>query len=484
MTHSVTEFTRFYNSPFSYWCSKTNKLVKEKKIDGTYKIEIDASKLTSKQLLAKAQEHEVVLKDKYRISEQLNVVDMSNKESTNQVFLDELERKPDVIFQPYISSKNFVGRLDFIKIVDDDLHIIDAKLSSSIKEVHIVQLCAYKEILEKTTGRDVTECFLFLGDLQLHKVELGEYQKMYEDLKKEFADFNKTYNPELPPYPKKGEELKEYENAAKKIWVKNNGLELLYRVQAKQIEKFKINDINTVEDLKNTGLQKIDGMGESTFLKFKKLAQLLDESTENKILYEIKDSFLNGMRKPQKEDLYIDFEGYPFLTIGRNFEYLYGIWSIDENENFTYYWSDDEEEEKTSFIGFMEYLLNHIKLYPDAKFYHYFSYEITSLRKSAQTFGAYKEEIERLIEKECFVDLFKIINSSLLIGASSYSLKTVEKLAGIMRTESLQSGKESIQYFEDYFYNEEYELKDLIIEYNKADCKNLFLLHNWLAKLL
>ena len=28
------------------------------------------------------------------------------------------------------------------------------------------------------------------------------------------------------------------------------------------------------------------------------------------------------------------------------------------------------------------------------------------------------------------------------------------------------------------------QLKDLIIEYNKADCKNLYLLHDWLATLL
>ncbi len=38
MPHSVTEFIRFYNSPFSYWCNKTNKLVDEKKIDAKYKI--------------------------------------------------------------------------------------------------------------------------------------------------------------------------------------------------------------------------------------------------------------------------------------------------------------------------------------------------------------------------------------------------------------------------------------------------------------
>ena len=484
MPHSVSEFIRFYNSSFSYWCNKTNKLVDEKKIDAKYKIQINASKLISKQLLTKAQEHEVVLKDKYRISENLNVVDMSNKDSSNKVFLKELEKNPDVIFQPYISSKDFVGRLDFVKIVDDNLHIIDAKLSSSIKTEHIMQLFVYREILETVTKKQVTECFLFLGDLQMHKVEFDEYKEIYAELKNQFMDFNNSYDPETPPYPKKGEELQEYDDEAKKIWIKDNGLELLYRIQAKQIEKLKNNDIKTVEELKNTNLEKIDGMGEATFIKYKKLAQLLNDSTENKISYEIKDASLNGLLKPKKGDLYIDFEGYPFLTIGRNFEYLYGVWSNDKNDSFTYYWSDDEEEEKNSFVSFIEKLLEHLELYPDAKFYHYFSYEISSLRRSAQNFGVYEKELEQLIEKKCFIDLFTIVNSSLLIGASSYSLKTVEKLAGINRTEDLQSGMESIQYFEDYFFNEEYELKDLIIEYNKADCKNLYLLHDWLATLL
>ena len=149
MQHSVSEFIRFYNSPFSYWCNKTNKLVDEKKIDSKYKIQINASKLISKQLLTKAQEHEVILKDKYRISENLNVVDMSNKDSSNKVFLKELEKNPDVIFQPYISSKDFVGRLDFVKIVDDNLHIIDAKLSSSIKTDHIMHQFVIEKFLKQ-----------------------------------------------------------------------------------------------------------------------------------------------------------------------------------------------------------------------------------------------------------------------------------------------------------------------------------------------
>lgn len=484
MTNSITELIRFYDSPFSYWCNKTNQLVEEKKIDKKYKIDINNSKLISKQLLEKAEEHEIILKDKFRISENLDVVDMSNKESSNRTFLNELDKKPDIIFQPFLKSKNFVGRLDFVKVFNTEFHIIDAKLSSSIKKNHILQLCAYKELLEEVTGKHVSECFLFLSDLQFHKVDVSDYQKLFIEIKNQFLDFNKMYDPELPPYPKKGEELREYDTEAKKIWINNNGLELLHRIQGRQVEKLQENNINTVEDLKKSELENIEGMGSDTFKKYKKLAQLLVDSTEEEILYEIKDSSLNGLLKPTKGDLYIDFEGYPYLNLNRNFEYLYGIWCLDESNTFTYFWSDNEDEEIKSFISFMEHLFNHLKSFPNAKFYHYFSYEITSLRKSAQTFKIYESELEKLIEEEYFVDLFKTVNSSLLLGTSSYSLKTVEKVAGISRDEELQSGMESIRYFEDYFFNEEYELKDLIIEYNKADCKNLFLLHEWLAKLL
>ena len=104
MTYSVTELIRFHNSPFGYWCNKTNKLVEEKKIDKKFKIDINNSQLISKQLLEKAEEHEVTLKDRFRISENLHVVDMSNKESSNKTFINELEKKPDIIFQPFLKS--------------------------------------------------------------------------------------------------------------------------------------------------------------------------------------------------------------------------------------------------------------------------------------------------------------------------------------------------------------------------------------------
>ena len=55
----------------------------------------------------------------------------------------------------------------------------------------------------------------------MHKVEFDEHKEIYAELKNQFMDFNNSYDPEKTPYPKKGEELQEYDDEAKKIWIKD-----------------------------------------------------------------------------------------------------------------------------------------------------------------------------------------------------------------------------------------------------------------------
>ena len=218
MPYSVTDLIRFYNSPFSYWCYKTNKLVEEKKINEKYKISINQTNLISPQLLKKAEEHEIILKDRFRITEKLNLVDMSNKQSTNETLVSVISKKPDVIFQPYIETDDLVARLDFIRVLENTLEIIDAKLSFSVKENHLIQLCAYKEILENVTGIETNKASLFLGDLELHSIDLEDIFSTYIEIKNKFIKFNNEYDENTAPFPKKGEDLKEFDVEAKKIW--------------------------------------------------------------------------------------------------------------------------------------------------------------------------------------------------------------------------------------------------------------------------
>jgi len=39
-----------------------------------------------------------------------------------------------------------------------------------------------------------------------------------------------------------------------------------------------------------------------------------------------------------------------------------------------------------------------------------------------------------------------------------------------------------MKYFESFYFDGKWELQDEIIKYNKQDCENLYLLHQWLLE--
>tara|TARA_B100001175_G_C19070128_1_gene430934 strand:- start:191 stop:577 length:387 start_codon:yes stop_codon:yes gene_type:complete len=118
--------------------------------------------------------------------------------------------------------------------------------------------------------------------------------------------------------------------------------------------------------------------------------------------------------------------------------------------------------------------------YPDAKIYHYNHSEKTELLKLCEKYDYKNNKIKKIIDNS-FVDLLKPIRNSFIMGLTSNSLKEVEKVLNIERIEEVQSGGQSMQYFENFYFEDNWDLKDEIINYNEQDCKNLYVLHKWLV---
>ena len=66
------------------------------------------------------------------------------------------------------------------------------------------------------------------------------------------------------------------------------------------------------------------------------------------------------------------------------------------------------------------------------------------------------------------------------MGLTSNSLKEVAKILESDRLEEVQSGGESMKYFENFYFEDNWDVKKDIVEYNKQDCENLYTLHQWL----
>ena len=95
----------------------------------------------------------------------------------------------------------------------------------------------------------------------------------------------------------------------------------------------------------------------------------------------------------------------------------------------------------------------------------------------------YEIEIDKWLREE-LLDLYQVVRKSFIIGKDSYSLKRIEEVAGYTRELDLNSGIDSIYYFERYLNSNDLSLKnnlkEEILMYNKDDCLATEVVCNWL----
>ena len=59
--------------------------------------------------------------------------------------------------------------------------------------------------------------------------------------------------------------------------------------------------------------------------------------------------------------------------------------------------------------------------------YHYAAYETSALKRLASMYGTREEEVDELLRREIFVDLYAVVRQGLRISHPRYSLKNVEQ---------------------------------------------------------
>ena len=92
----------------------------------------------------------------------------------------------------------------------------------------------------------------------------------------------------------------------------------------------------------------------------------------------------NLLPKPSECDLFFDIESVQDHVFSGKLEYLFGVFYEENGKKiFKPFWAHNRNEEKQSVTDFFSFTKNHFKQYPNAKIYHYASYEITALEKSS-----------------------------------------------------------------------------------------------------
>src|SRR5439155_13269347 len=123
---------------------------------------------------------------------------------------------------------------------------------------------------------------------------------------------------------------------------------------------------------------------------------------------------------PSAGDLFYDIEGDPFFEPGRGLEYLHGI--TDAERGFTAIWAHDRAEERRALEQVIRLFHERLVEHPDLHVYHYASYETTVLKRLTAEHGILEDELDELLRREVFVDLYTVTRQALRISYPSYSI--------------------------------------------------------------
>jgi len=490
---SISDVVRYFKSPYSSWATWANLVS-----PGHIFVENDMVQNSS--LLARSEENENSAKS-FLINKYSQVKTINNP-------LDEIEEsktlikdKVEVIVQPSFKRDQFIGRADFL-IFDKDqnlFEVMDAKLAKQVKPEFLLQVCGYSWMLasDEYQGDLPKYGWFYLGDEKNVNFKLSEYYKFFIDLKEEFLEAVNNYSLDTIPVPKKWENFEEFSESADKYWKDNKKLELIADISSRQIEILEKNGYTKIDQIPTIKEQSFSKLSSETLDKIKRQAnaQLISTDTDTHIELRNEEESIHQLHsllpEEQPGDIYFDLEGYPFADITSEYtmEYLYGVVYKDENEKLCFkddLWADNDAEEKVIFSKFVKWVEERIKKYPNLRIYHYAHYEKTSLVKSAQKFGIHEIEIDKWLIEGRLVDLYQVVRKSFIVGKDSYSLKRIEEVAGYTRELDLNSGIDSIYYFERYLNSNDLslknKLKDEILMYNKDDCLATEVVCNWLRK--
>ena len=161
-------------------------------------------------------------------------------------------------------------------------------------------------------------------------------------------------------------------------------------------------------------------------------------------------------------------------------EYLWGI--LDVERNFTPLHAHDHATERQAFETFVDLVHERLERYPDLHVYHYAQYEITALRRLMGRYGTREDELDDLLRRGVFVDLYRVVRNAIRASRPGYGLKELEAFLDFRREAEIQDGGTSIIVFEQWMQTRDHALLDQIDAYNREDCMATLLLRDWLLE--
>ena len=500
---SPSDLTRFMESPFVTWMDRLHLMFPDRvtpdEVSDEFQLYADAG-IT----------HEAgFVKELETKGSDLCWINHQNYEAAAEATRNAVADGREIVVQAYLQRAPFAGRADFLAKVSSDpvmYEVWDTKLAKTPKPYYLIQLCCYAEMLEAIQKRRPECVEVILGNGTRARFRTDDYWYYYQQLKAAFLKQMDEFDPEADhPIPDPRADHGRWQSHAEKWLMNQDHLFQVANISGSQIQKLNEAGIFTVAQLARSEMPRIPRLNEETYQRLVSQAAILMKTraaqAEVQDGSEVPPAFQvlsQDTAKPRSglallppaspQDIYFDIEGYPLVDGG--LEYLLGAVTVEnETPRFHDWWAHNKAEEKRAFEAFIDWVMMRWQQDPAMHIYHYAAYEVSAMRRLMGRHATREDEVDALLRAEVFVDLYQIVRQSILLGASNYSLKTVEKLYQKQREGDVQSAGASMVYYANWMqsgesgrWEESNILKD-IRDYNEIDCVSTWQATQWLRQL-
>jgi uncharacterized protein len=400
----------------------------------------------------------------------------------------------DVIYQGVLLGQEWRGKADFLVKVngrsalgDWSYEAWDAKLARHATPSHLLQLAYYSERLAALQGCDPVWMHLVFGTGEKLRFRYRDFSSYFHAVRRRFERAVRE-RADASPYPVTHCRLCGYISHCEDTWEAADHLSLVAAIRRSQVERLNEAGVRTSAELVNHA-GAVAGIGPAVLDRLRHQAELqahFRRTGEHRYeLLAVTDE--NGFRllpPPSDGDVFFDMEGFPFFATDAGLEYLFGAVTAERADvRFHAFRATDRDSEKRAFEEFVDFVWDRLQRWPDLHIYHYSHYEPTALKRLMTAHATREEQIDELLRREAFVDLYQVVRRSLRISHDNYSIKAVRQFfmpdAG---KGHVADGGQSIVEFQRWLDTGDPHVLDAIERYNEDDCVSTLKLREWLLE--
>ena len=408
----------------------------------------------------------------------------------------------DVIYQMPFLHDGMRGIADFLVKVDEPIpgaclyEPLDAKLARvEAKPGHVLQLSFYADALHAATGATPEHLHLWLGSGQVESLLTKDFRPYWRRLRQQLQRMMGEEGPDLATEPEPCPHCVfcEFAGECDRQWRDEDSLVFVAGIRQTDRWALENSDIETLAELANVSEPVAD-------IRPERLERLIAQAVlqvEARGMPETVTPFrmipsnqdptwgrgLELLPGADDGDVFLDFEGDPFWKPDRGLFFLFGFIARDPSGTWTYEarWSHDLAEEEMATGALIEYLRDRRMAHPDMHVYHYNHTERSALERLSSEHGVGELALAELVDTGLFIDLYPVVRNAVQVGAESYGLKAMERLAGYERGHEIDQGSGAVVEYERYMATSDPSILTRIAAYNEDDVRATLALRDWLV---